>query len=147
MRSPFKGLLELTTFDNAFFWSRVGFVGFALTLLLIPEYLEKIRTQTRATGKRGGMLVIGNKILAGFAAILILKATELGDAAVVHALGGLQFVFILILGILFGRHTHKDLGEKSHTFRDVMHKAIFVSIITLGFFVLFKYCVHVTKLL
>lgn len=134
----FKGLLSLTTFDNAFFWSRIGFVVFALTLLLIPEYFEKIRTQASSTGKRGSMLVIANKILAGVASILILKATELGDAAVVQALGGLQFVFILILGLLFGPRTHKDLGEKSLSWRDIMHKAIFISIITLGFFVLFK---------
>lgn len=134
----FKGLLSLTTFDNAFFWSRIGFVAFALTLLLIPEYLEKIRTQTTSTGKRGGFLIIANKILAGIAAILILKATELGDAAVVQALGGLQFVFILILGLLFGPKTDPALGENTRAWRDIMHKAIFISIITLGFFVLFK---------
>ncbi len=134
----FKGLLSVTSFDNAFFWSRIGFVGFALTLLLIPEYFEKIMKQTASTGKRGGALVIFNKVLAGIASILILKATALGDAAVVQALGGLQFVFILILGLLFSSRMHKDLGEKHTTVMEVVHKAVFVSIITLGFFVLFR---------
>jgi len=134
----FKGLLELTTFDNAFFWSRIGFVGFALSMLLVPDWFERVSGQVKSTGKRAGLLVIGNKIIAGVASILILKATELGDAAVVQALGGLQFVFILILGLLFGPRTRKGIGESGHSFRDIMHKAIFISMIALGFFVLFK---------
>lgn len=134
----FKGLLAITNFDNAFFWSRIGFVAFALSMLLVPEWLERVTTQAKSTGKRGGFLVIGNKVLAGIASILILKATELGDPAVVQALGGLQFVFILILGLIFGRRTPIAIGENTHRLRDIVHKAVFVSMITLGFFVMFK---------
>ena len=134
----FKGLLAVTSFDNAFFWTRICFMFYALSLLLIPEYLEKILVNTKKTGKRGGVLIIGNKILAGIASILILKATELGDASVVQALGGLQFVFILALGLLFGRRVPAPIGEKTHRLRDILHKAVFVSIIALGFFVLFR---------
>lgn len=133
----FKGLLAITTFDNAFFWSRIGFVFYALSLLLIPEYLEKIRVQGKRAGKRVGVLVIGNKVLAGISSILVLKATELGNPAVIQALGGLQFVFILVLGLLFGRSTPIAYGENSHHLRDVLHKAVFVSMIALGFFMLF----------
>lgn len=133
----FKGLLAVTTFDNAFFWSRIGFVLYALSLLLIPEYLEKIRAQSKRAGRKTGALVIFNKVLAGGSSILILKATELGNPAVIQALGGLQFVFILVLGLLFGRSTPVVYGENSHHVRDVLHKAVFVSMIALGFFILF----------
>jgi len=133
----FKGLLAVTNFDNAFFWSRIGFVVYALSLLLIPEYFEKIREQGKRTGKKIGALVIFNKILAGGSTILVLKATELGNPAVIQALGGLQFVFILVLGLLFGRSTPVVYGENSHHIRDVLHKAVFVSMIALGFFILF----------
>jgi uncharacterized membrane protein len=136
----FKGLLSLTTFDNAFFWSRIGFVVFALSLLLVPEYFEKIRMQRKASNTRAGLLVVGNKVIAGIAALLILKATELGDAAVVQALGGLQFVFILGLGIIFGgKYLASGYGEASRGMKtkDLFHKIAFVAVITLGFFVLF----------
>jgi hypothetical protein len=136
----FKGLLGITSFDNAFFWSRVGFVAFALSMLLVPEWFERVTTQVRTTGKRAGALVVGNKVLAGLASILVLKATELvpqDQFPVVQALGGLQFVFILALGFMFGRHTPQAAGENAHHIRDVLHKALFVSIIALGFFMLF----------
>lgn len=136
----FKGLLDITHFDNAFFWSRIFFVGFALSMLLVPDWFERVAGQIRSTGKRAGLLVVSNKILAGLASILILKATELvpnDEFPVIQALGGLQFVFILILGFLFGRRTHAAYGENSHRLKDILHKAVFVSIIALGFFILF----------
>ncbi len=133
----FKGLLAVTSFDNAFFWSRIAFVFYALSLLLIPEYLEKIREQGKRSGKKAGAFVLFNKVLAGVSSILILKATELGNPAVIQALGGLQFVFILALGLLFGRSTPVVYGENSHHIRDVLQKGMFVSMIALGFFILF----------
>ncbi|MFM2374469.1 MAG: hypothetical protein RLZZ234_464 [Candidatus Parcubacteria bacterium] len=136
----FKGLLGITTFDNAFFWSRVGFVCFALSMLLVPDWFDRVVGQAKTTGKRAGALVVGNKVLAGIASILILKATELvpqDQFPVVQALGGLQFVFVLALGFMFGRHTPHALGENTHQMRDILHKAAFVSIIALGFFMLF----------
>lgn len=132
-----KGLFESTSFDNGFFWSRIAFVFFALTLLMIPNYFEKIREQTKTTSKTTAILVLFNKILAGISTILILKATDLGDVAVVQALGGLQFVFILFLGIFFGtKQTRLNIGERYE--RDTMvKKTLFVAIITIGFLVLF----------
>jgi drug/metabolite transporter (DMT)-like permease len=136
----FKGLLGVTSFDNALFWSRICFVGFALSMLLVPDWFERVTTQVKTTGKRAGLLVIANKILAGASAIMILKASELAtqnEFPVIQALGGLQFVFILILGLVLGRRTPHEYGENSHMLRDIFHKAVFVSMIALGFFMLF----------
>jgi uncharacterized membrane protein len=132
-----KGLFEITTFDNGFFWSRLGFVAVALSTLLMPWCFRIISKRTKGVGKRGGAIILVNKFLAGISAILILKATDLGDVAVVQALGGLQFVFILAIGMLVGHKTPSSCGEESCRRREVVHKAIFVSIITLGFLVLF----------
>lgn len=134
-----KGLFTATSFDNGFFWSRIAFVFFALSLLLIPNYWERVRDQTKSTSRAAGALIIANKILAGVSTILILKATDLGDVAVVQALGGLQFVFILLLGILFThghKHTKVKLAER-YSRSAILQKAIFVSVISLGFLVLF----------
>lgn len=134
-----KGLFTVTTFDNGFFWSRISFMLFALTLLLVPVYFEKISEQTKTANTKTGILIFANKIIAGIASILILKATALGDVAVVQALGGLQYVFILFLGIVFsGRKHFKPCGEESCRSNSVIQKVIFVAIISLGFLVLFR---------
>jgi uncharacterized membrane protein len=134
-----KGLFNTTSFDNGFFWSRVAFVLFALVLLLVPAYRSKVFRQARSAGKRGSALVLGNKVIAGLASILILKATELGDVSVVQALGGLQHVFIFVLGMTtVGPYAPSTCGEKGCTPKVLLHKAIFVAIIALGFFVLFR---------
>ena len=65
-----KGLFLETSFSDGFFWSRIGFVLFALSLLLVPVYLDKIKGQTKLTSKKTGLLVLSTKILAGVAAFL-----------------------------------------------------------------------------
>ena len=134
-----KGIFNISeSFDNGFFWSRMGFVFIALSLLLVPTYWEKIREQTKTTKAKAGYLVLGNKLMAGIATILLLKATQIGDVAVIQALGGLQFVFLLLIGIFFGRLLPYSVGENDDPKDSAFQKAIFVSIIVLGFVMLFK---------
>ncbi len=133
-----KGLFITTSFDDGFFWSRIAFMLFALSLLAIPNYYERIKEQTKATTRQAGYLILANKILAGVSTILILKATDLGDVAVVQALGGLQFVFILLLGIFFTiRPSQVVIGEQYRK-DTILQKAVFVAVITIGFLVLFR---------
>ena len=47
-----KGLFMETSFDDGFFWSRVSFVLFALSLLMVPVYWDKIKEQTKTTTKK-----------------------------------------------------------------------------------------------
>ena len=133
-----KGLFLTTSFDDGFFWSRIAFVFFALSLLMVPSYFGKIKGQTKKTTSQAGFLILSNKVLAGVSTILILKATDLGDVAVVQALGGLQFVFILLFGIFFSLGGAKmPVGEK-YTKDSILRKALSIAIITIGFLVLFK---------
>ncbi len=132
-----KGLFTITTFDNGFFWSRIAFMLFALSLLLVPVYFDKIREQTKKADAHTSILVFGTKILAGISTVLILRATHLGEVAVVQALGGLQFVFILFISLLLGGKRVRICEGEHCTGREIFHKAIFVTIISLGFLVLF----------
>lgn len=132
-----KGVFNVTTFENGFFWSRIAFVVIALSLLLVPRYYLKITAESKKAGARGGFLILGNKILAGFSTILILKATELGDVSVVQALGALQFIFILFFMLFLGPHTPPEYGENIKSNKDIYRKVLFVSVIALGFFALF----------
>lgn len=132
-----KSLFIETTFDNGFFWSRVGFVVVALSCLLVPTYYKKITVQTKATSAASGVLVLATKVLAGIGSILILKATALGDVALVQALGGLQFIFLLLFAMFLGRRTPLECGENITCNEDIYHKALFIAIIVMGFFFLF----------
>ena len=133
-----KGLFQETSFDDGFFWSRVCFVLFALSLLLVPTYYKKIREQTGATSKRTGYLVILTKILAGLAAFLILKATDKGDVAVVQALDGIKFVFILLITIFFSSLLPNSAAEHVAKPSEVMRRVLYVLVIAVGYFILFS---------
>jgi len=119
-------------------FSDLGFVFLALSLLLVPTYYKKITEQTKSSTKKAGYIIFATKAFAGIATILILKATELGDVAVVQALGGLQFVFLLLLGIVFCRSLPHAFGEHSCRKGGVLQKSLFVAMITLGFIMLFR---------
>lgn len=127
-----KGLFEETNFADGFFWSRMGLVAFALSLLLVPTYLEKIKSQTATTTARTGGLVILTKVLAGISAFLILKATDLGDAAVVQALDGVKFVFILLISVLFASLLPESAVKIDTRPRAVLRQVSYVAIIAVG---------------
>ncbi|MCA9354530.1 MAG: EamA family transporter [Candidatus Kaiserbacteria bacterium] len=132
-----KGLFLETSFDDGFFWSRVGFVFFTLSLLLIPAYFEKVKTVSKRTTRKAGIIVLLAKILAGVASFLLLKATHLGEPAVVQALGGLQYVFILLISIALAHQlpsTATDRDTRPETF---FRRLLYVVIILVGFVVLF----------
>lgn len=129
-------LFEHTHFDNAFFWSRMGIVSVALLLLLTPFLRRRLAIKSRSARRRAGTFIIGNKILAGFASLLLLKAIELGDVSIVQALGGLQFAFLLGLTTVFGWTLPKVCAETRSPYQ-LIQKTIGVTLIIIGFITLF----------
>ncbi|NBC30799.1 MAG: hypothetical protein GVY29_12505 [Spirochaetes bacterium] len=132
-----KGLFETTSFDDGFFWSRVALLLFALSLLLVPVYANLIGSQTGRTSARTGGLVIATKIVAGIAAFLLLKATDWGEVAVVQALDGVKFVFILVLTALFGQLLPKSAADRDTRPQTVVRRFLYVTLIAVGFVLLF----------
>ncbi len=132
-----KGLFLETGFDNGFFWSRVAFVLFTLSLLLIPAYFEKVVKQTKNTTKKTGMIVILNKTMAGIAAFMLLKATDMGEVSVVQALGGLQYVFIFLISIAFASWIPVSAANREVSRKVAFRRMLYVVLILLGFVALF----------
>jgi drug/metabolite transporter (DMT)-like permease len=132
-----KGLFLETSFDDGFVWSRVAFVLFTLSLLLVPAYLDKIRKQTSTTTKKTGLIVIFAKALAGVAAFMLLKATDMGEVSVVQALDGLRYVFILVLSILFASWLPDTAVDKDMRPKVFWRKMLYIVVILTGFVVLF----------
>lgn len=133
-----KGLFTETNFDDGFFWSRVSFILFALSLLLVPTYYHKIKKQTQSTSAASGLLVLFTKILAGVGAFLLLKATDFGEVAVVQATDGLKFAFIVIIAIVLGRFLPKSASKTHYTTHTIVRKTLFISIIIIGYILLFQ---------
>lgn len=134
-----KGLFMETSFDDGFFWTRVSFVFFGLSLLLVPAYWQKISTETKQTSRKAGLLVLGNKVLAGVAAFLLLKATHLGDVAAVQATDGLKFVFILFISILVGSRLPNTCVECETRPKIVTRQILYVAVIVIGYILLFEW--------
>jgi drug/metabolite transporter (DMT)-like permease len=132
-----KGLFLETSFDDGFFWSRISFVVFALSLLMVPVYWEKIREQTKSTTRKAGAIVLVTKVLAGVAAFLLLKATDLGEVSVVQALDGVRFVFILFITVLLAHWLPPSATDRDTRPFAFFRKLIFTIIITAGYFMLF----------
>lgn len=132
-----KGLFQETNFQDGFFWSRIALVLFALSLLMVPSYFEKITEQSKKTTKKTGVLVVFAKIMAGVAAFLILVATDMGDVAVVQAMDGLKFVFVLVISIVFGAFLPDSVVKHETRPQEIIHSILYVVIISLGFLILF----------
>lgn len=132
-----KALFMETSFDDGFFWSRVGFVLFALSLLLVPVYFDKINEQTKTTSAKAGAFVLMTKVFAGVASFMLLKATDWGQVAVVQALDGLKFVFILLLSLVFARFLPTPVCDDCDSSKTIIRKFLYVTIIVIGFIILF----------
>jgi uncharacterized membrane protein len=132
-----KALFLETNFDDGFFWSRVAFVVFTLSLLMVPAYYEKVMTQTKSTTVKAGWIVLVAKILAGIAAFMLLKATDWGEVSVVQALDGLRFVFILLLSSLFAHWLPDSATDRDTRPGTFFRRFLYVAVILTGFFVLF----------
>lgn len=132
-----KILFEETSFDDGFFWSRLALILAALSLLLFPRCFKAIFGKGGKVTRSTGWFVVINKVMAGVAAFLILKATDWGDVAVVQALDGLKFVFILAIALAFGRFMPASIREEKSDLKTILHKIFYVSIICLGFYILF----------
>lgn len=132
-----KALFEETSFDDGFFWSRIGFVLFTLSLLLVPAYFDKVKKETQSTSKRAGLIVLLAKVLAGVAAFMLLKATDMGEVSVVQSLDGLRYVFILLITVLFAHWLPESATDRDMRPREFFRKMLYVVVILIGFFVLF----------
>lgn len=132
-----KALFEETNFADGFFWSRVGLVAFALSLLMVPSYYKKITERTKETTRKTGLIVLFTKVLAGISAFMLLKATHIGDVAVVQALDGVKFVFILLITVLFSSLLPDAVARTETRPKEVVRQVIYVILIALGFFILF----------
>ncbi|NIT03664.1 EamA family transporter [Candidatus Saccharibacteria bacterium] len=90
-------------FLNGFFWTRIGGILGALTILAVPENLKRIYWAAKKAPKRAPVVFVLNQGLGGAGAILQNYAIFLGSAALVGALQGVQYAFLLVLIVFLSK--------------------------------------------
>ena len=135
--SLFKYFSETDNFLNVFVWTRFGVVLGALSFLIFPKWRKDIfksfhgSPHKKKENQTTGVLFVFNKILGGVGSILTKMAISLGSVTIVNALVSTEYVFILLMSLLFSLRFPKIFQEKE----DLLHisqKIVSIIIISLG---------------
>jgi drug/metabolite transporter (DMT)-like permease len=136
-------------FASAFIWIRMGAVLGALIMITDKHarqeifaglYLKKSESSAKSPKrkKRNKVLIFGNQALGAVGFILQNYAISFGSVAVVNALQGVQYAFLLIIGwLLTIFHPHiikEDISDKI-----ILRKVLAIALISIGlYFVVLK---------
>ena len=133
-----KELFNQTAFWNGFFWSRLANVLGVVILFLWSNNARAILDNIKTSSMGTKTAVVVNKVIAGFAFLLILYAIKLGDVSVVNALTGVQFAFLLLFAILFSKRFPEYFYESVHHHHHaILRKLVATVLIMVGLFLLF----------
>jgi drug/metabolite transporter (DMT)-like permease len=123
-------------FIGGFAWSRLGsFLG-AIFIFLVPQWREKIKDhQDEAKKPKNFIFFLAVRIFASLAFIALNWSLSLGNVAMINALQGTQYLFLILLVLLisskFPKILHEELGRGV-----LMQKVFGVVLVGLGLYVL-----------
>ena len=124
-------------FIGAFVWSRLGtFIG-TMLILLVPDWRRLIvKSQKDQTSPKSLTFFFSVRLLAALAFIMLNWAISLGDnVAMINALQGVQYVFLLILVIILSKKFPKIIKEELSG-GILAQKLIGASLICIGLYML-----------
>jgi len=107
-----KYIFEKQGFMTGFLWSRLGFVLAAVLILIRPSWRRNIFSSSKQITFKISSLFISSKLFAAFGSLFIHLALSLGSVSLVNALGGMQYVFLLIFTIILSKKFPDILQEK-----------------------------------
>lgn len=108
-------------FVSAFLWLRVGGILVALTLLINPKdrylILDSLRNKKKRSKKKGAaFMVLGAQGLGALAFVLQNYAISFGSVAIINALQGVQYAFLLLfawlLTLFYPKIIKEDISKK-----------------------------------
>ncbi len=121
-------------FASAFIWTRLGAAIFVLLFLIRRQDREDVLQifNKKKKTKKGGLVVI-NQIIGSAGFILQNYAISLGSVALVNALQGVQYAFLLVLSTGLALLSPRLLKE-TFSWRIFLQKSVAVLIIALGLY-------------
>jgi uncharacterized membrane protein len=125
-----------STFLNGFIWTRVSTLFLACALLFFPYFKLMLARNPFTVSRRLLLFFVSNKALGAFSFLLLNYAIMLGSVSVVNALQGVEYVFILILALVFSYHRPEFIRE-SFSLGATVQKITGIALISLGVIFLF----------
>ncbi len=120
-----------TSFINAFIWSRIGILIAAFFLLVQKQFRLLIFKKTKEVKHRAGLMLVGNKTLAGIGALLMNFAISKGSVTLISAVAGVQYAFVFLFSIIIFFINPALLAEKVNK-KTVIQKISAILIIAAG---------------
>ncbi len=124
-------------FISGFIWTRVGaFIG-AITLLCYAKNRRDIITGVKSPKANAGKLFLFGQVSGAISFILVNYAIAISDSvALVNALRGIEYVFLLIFVIALSKKFPHFLKEKT-SLQILIQKITAIALIIVGLFILF----------
>jgi uncharacterized membrane protein len=116
-----KYLFLGTNFISGLIWVRVGVALIALTLLFSNKNRELIFSETKQVKLKTTRFFILGRVLNAVGSLSLYFAVFLGSVSLINSFQGLQYVFVLILSLLF---FSKISGIKEQFSREVLIQKI-----------------------
>lgn len=132
-----KYLYNNQEFISAFIWIRVGSFISVLFFLLHKSSRKEIFKSIKKLKGKSRVIFLSNQGLAAFGFFLQNYAIALGSVALVNALQGIQYVFLLILASLITIFYPKVLKEKISKFI-ILQKLVAIGLISFGLYFIIK---------
>lgn len=136
-----KYVFENQQFVSGFVWTRIGIFAAAVLLLLIPGNRRIIFDTTKKINVGAGGLFVFNKAMAGTATFAInyaIKTAPSSATAIVNALEGIKYVFILILTYFLSKKMPSIIEEQTYV-SALVQKISAIVLIFIGIFILLAY--------
>lgn len=122
-------------FASVFIWTRLGSVLFVFLFLVRKKDRQEVIGALRRPKKKLKALVVFNQILGAGGFVLQNYAVFLGSVALVNALQGVQYAFLLIISAVLALLSPKLLKE-TFSWRIVLQKTMAVAIIGWGLYLI-----------
>ena len=133
-----KYVFENQAFISGFVWTRIGSFIAALSILLIPSVRKSIFYTTKAVGIKVRYLFVVNKTLAGISFFMLNYSIAIGNATLVNALGGVKYVFLLVL-VFFLSVLRPNILHEEFSLFIIFQKSSAIVLIFFGILILSGY--------
>lgn len=118
------------------FVTRIAHLITALSMLLFSVCRKDIFSGSKEVGVKGGILVFVNRAISALSELILFKAIQIGNVVIIQTLKSLQFIFLFLFALFFGKITPHEYGENV-TNKDLIQKAISTVLMVAGFALLF----------
>jgi len=125
------------SFITPFVMTRIGSVIFALALIFWPKNIRLLKEELKKPSEQNIWLVVGGQIAGALSSLLynLAIAISVNATALINALQGLQYVFLLLIVAVMSKLYPKALNEKM-TKKILIQKIIATALIIAGLAVL-----------